>query len=56
MTKGKTWSEVKALPPGLHGDRHKAVYAPDGRLVICFRDMGKDSPTTRAFRRVGRSL
>lgn len=46
---GKTWSEVKALPPGLHGDRHKAVYAKDGRLVICFRDMGKDSPTRTHF-------
>jgi hypothetical protein len=46
---GKTWSEVKALPPGLHGDRHKAVYAKDGRLVIAFRDMGKDSPTRAHF-------
>ena len=46
---GKTWSEVKALPPGLHGDRHKAVYAKDGRLVVTFRDMGKDSPTRTHF-------
>ncbi len=46
---GKTWSEVKALPPGLHGDRHKAVYAKDGRLVVCFRDMGKESPTRTHF-------
>lgn len=46
---GKAWSEVKALPPGLHGDRHKAVYAPDGRLVICFRDMGAKSPTRSHF-------
>lgn len=46
---GKTWSEVKALPQGLHGDRHKAVYTKDGRLVICFRDMGKDSPTRTHF-------
>ncbi|MCW0219243.1 MAG: glycoside hydrolase, partial [Prosthecobacter sp.] len=29
---GRTWSQVKTLPPGLHGDRHKAQYAPDGRL------------------------
>jgi hypothetical protein len=47
--KGKTWSEVKALPPGLYGDRHKAVYAPDGRLVVCFRDTGRDSPTKNHF-------
>jgi hypothetical protein len=46
---GKTWSEVKALPPGLHGDRHQAVYAKDGRLVVCFRDMGKYSPTRTHF-------
>jgi hypothetical protein len=46
---GKAWSEVKALPPGLHGDRHKHVYLPDGRLVIAFRDMGKDSPTRAHF-------
>jgi len=46
---GRTWSKVKDLPPGLHGDRHKAVYAKDGRLVVCFRDMGKDSPTKNHF-------
>ncbi len=46
---GKTWSEVKALPPRLHGDRHQHVYLPDGRLVIAFRDMGKDSPTRTHF-------
>lgn len=44
-----TWSEVKALPPGLHGDRHKAMYAPDGRLVVCFRDMGRTSPSRGHF-------
>lgn len=46
---GRTWSAVKPLPPGLHGDRHKAVYAPDGRLVVCFRDMGLNSPTKNHF-------
>ncbi len=46
---GKTWSSVKPLPPGLHGDRHKAVYAPDGRLVVCFRDTGAKSPTKNHF-------
>lgn len=45
----KTWSAAQALPPGLHGDRHKAVYARDGRLVIAFRDMGRDSPTRTHF-------
>lgn len=46
---GKTWSEVMALPVGLHGDRHKAVYAKDGRLVIAFRDTGLKSPTKNHF-------
>lgn len=46
---GRTWSELKPLPPGLHGDRHKAVYAKDGRLVVCFRDTGNGSPTKNHF-------
>lgn len=46
---GRTWSAVKTLPPGLHGDRHKARYTPDGRLVVVFRDMGADSPTRNHF-------
>jgi hypothetical protein len=46
---GRTWSAVKPLPEGLFGDRHKAVYAPDGRLVICFRDTGRQSPTKDHF-------
>ncbi|HEY2413165.1 MAG TPA: sialidase family protein [Pirellulaceae bacterium] len=46
---GSTWSVHKALPPGLHGDRHKAVYVQDGRLVVVFRDMGQNSPTRNHF-------
>lgn len=46
---GQTWSDIRDLPAGLHGDRHKATYAPDGRLVICFRDMGATSPTKNHF-------
>lgn len=46
---GRTWSSVRPLPPGLHGDRHKAVYAQDGRLVVAFRDTGKRSPTRNHF-------
>lgn len=42
---GKTWSEPRELPATLTGDRHTAVYAPDGRLFISFRDMAKGSPT-----------
>ena len=46
---GKTWSHPTELPSTLTGDRHQAVYAPDGRLVISFRDRTPrsqpDSPT-----------
>ncbi|WP_353130653.1 sialidase family protein [Parapedobacter pyrenivorans] len=46
---GATWSEPKPLPAPLHGDRHKAKYAADGRLVVVFRDTGHDSPTKTHF-------
>jgi hypothetical protein len=46
---GRNWTEVKDLPPSLHGDRHKAQYAADGRLVVVFRDMGAKSPTRNHF-------
>jgi len=46
---GRTWSAAKPLPPGLFGDRHIARYLPDGRLVVCFRDTGKNSPTRNHF-------
>ena len=40
-----TWSEPRELPGALTGDRHTAVYAPDGRLFVSFRDTCLDSPT-----------
>ena len=48
---GQTWSVSKPLSPGLFGDRHAARYAPDGRLVVCFRDTGGayGSPTSTHF-------
>lgn len=46
---GRSWSDPKALPFALHGDRHQAVYAHDGRLVVAFRDTGKGSPTRNHF-------
>jgi hypothetical protein len=41
----RTWTKPRELPLALTGDRHVAKYAPDGRLVISFRDMADDSPT-----------
>jgi len=42
---GKTWSEPRELPGALTGDRHVALYAPDGRLFISFRDTTLESQT-----------
>lgn len=42
---GDTWTEPVELPGALTGDRHQAVYGPDGRLFISFRDMTHESPT-----------
>jgi hypothetical protein len=46
---GETWSEAKQTPQGLYGDRHAAVKLPDGRLVVCMRDTGKESTTKNHF-------
>jgi hypothetical protein len=46
---GETWTEPREVGGSLTGDRHVARYAPDGRLVIVFRDMDRDSPTRGHF-------
>lgn len=46
---GRVWSKPRPLHRALTGDRHTARYAPDGRLVVVFRDMAKDSPTKGDF-------
>jgi hypothetical protein len=46
---GRSWSSVRRLPIGLAGDRHIARYAPDGRLVVAFRDRAPNSGTTSHF-------
>lgn len=47
---GRTWTEPRELPDSLCGDRHVAKYAPDGRLVVSFRDL---PPSTRTSRTQG---
>lgn len=42
---GTSWTEPRELPASLTGDRHTGCYAPDGRLLISFRDRTHDSPT-----------
>jgi hypothetical protein len=46
---GQSWSESLELPTALSGDRHQARYAPDGRLVIVFRDTARLSATKNHF-------
>lgn len=46
---GKTWTTPRELPNSLTGDRHQAVYTPDGRLFISFRD---NSPALSRFRQL----
>lgn len=46
---GKTWSKPRELPASLTGDRHLPRYAPDGRVVVPFRDMAQGSPTYGQF-------
>jgi len=42
----KSWGDgCRALPASLCGDRHVGAYAPDGRLLVSFRDMANGSPT-----------
>jgi hypothetical protein len=44
-----TWTKPVDTPWGLTGDRHAAVYAGDGRLVIAFRDRALGAPTCSHF-------
>lgn len=44
---GATWSPPRAMPASLHGDRHTAKYASDGRLLVSFRRVsvrGEEAP------------
>lgn len=41
----KSWSAPVEMPASLCGDRHVGAYGPDGRLLLSFRDMGRQSPT-----------
>jgi len=46
---GETWTEPRELPAALTGDRHQAIYAPDGRLFVSFRGMTHLTPTPGAW-------
>jgi hypothetical protein len=49
---GKTWTTPRPLPNSLTGDRHQAIYLPDGRLLISFRDLTPGLSRYRALKRV----
>lgn len=40
---GQTWAKPKEAPDSLNGERHKVVFTKDGRLVITFRSIIRDS-------------
>lgn len=44
---GKTWSEPKEAPAALNGERHKAEYTSDGRLLITFRSIERGKKAQR---------
>lgn len=48
---GKTWSKPQFLPTALNGERHKAVYLPDGRLYITFRSIILSKPEVKKQRK-----
>lgn len=46
---GLHWSKPVELPEALTGDRHIGKYLPDGRIMVVFRDVAKNSPTYGHF-------
>ncbi len=46
---GEHWSTPVEVPAALTGDRHLARYAPDGRLLMVFRDTAHTGPTRGDF-------
>ncbi len=50
---GKTWSEPVELPAALNGERHKADYLPDGRLIITFRSIERDPKRNEIYKEKG---
>lgn len=47
---GKTWSAPKEVASALSGERHKAEYLQDGRLVITFRSVERDKKMYRSIK------
>ena len=43
---GQTWTDLREGPVGLTGDRHIGLFAPDGRLIVVFRDNSVNTPAS----------
>lgn len=52
---GKTWSEPKEAPAALNGERHKAEYTSDGRLVITFRSIERGKKAQLYAKKIDRN-
>lgn len=46
---GKTWTKPREVPASLSGERHKAEYTEDGRLIITFRSICRDKDSLKAI-------
>lgn len=46
---GETWSKPKELPASLNGERHKASYTSDGRLVVTFRSIERNPAQIKEY-------
>lgn len=53
---GETWSEPVFAPSALNGERHKAVYTPDGGLFITFRSIIRDPARVEKYSPNGNAL
>lgn len=53
---GKTWSKPVELPAALNGERLKADYLPDGRLIITFRSIERDPAKNSKFKEKGHKM
>lgn len=51
---GKTWSKPKEAPAALNGERHKAEYTSDGRLLITFRSIERGNKARFNAKKVDR--
>ncbi len=54
VDEGKTWSRPKEVPAALNGERHKAEYTSDGRLLITFRSIERGDKARINARKIDR--